>query len=146
MDSCRGHFNNVSCCIFHPRQEILLSASEDKTVRVWDMHKRTCLKVLRCVAHMSDEFQWAMASRRHENDRFWVVAAHPTENLFAAGHDSGMIVFKIERERPAYNVQGNMLYYVMVSVQFRGGTRTLLVFCRADRYDALIRQPQRILH
>lgn len=29
-----------------------------------------------------------------------------------SGHDSGMIVFKLERERPAYAVHGNMLYYV----------------------------------
>lgn len=28
------------------------------------------------------------------------------------GHDGGMIVFKLERERPAYAVHGNMLYYV----------------------------------
>ncbi|POI29730.1 hypothetical protein CIB84_006521, partial [Bambusicola thoracicus] len=27
-------------------------------------------------------------------------------------HDGGMIVFKLERERPAYAVHGNMLYYV----------------------------------
>lgn len=44
--------------------------------------------------------------------RFWVMAAHPTLNLFAAGHDSGMIVFKLERERPAYALHGNLLYYV----------------------------------
>lgn len=30
------------------------------------------------------------------------------------GHDSGMIVFKLERERPAYAVHGNTLYYVKV--------------------------------
>ena len=29
-----------------------------------------------------------------------------------SGHDGGMIVFKLERERPAYAVHGNMLYYV----------------------------------
>lgn len=28
------------------------------------------------------------------------------------GHDGGMIVFKLERERPAYAVHGNMLHYV----------------------------------
>lgn len=49
---------------------------------------------------------------RREHDRFWVMAAHPTLNLFAAGHDSGMIIFKLERERPAYAVYGNVLYYV----------------------------------
>lgn len=38
-----------------------------------------------------------------------------TDQWFAfcpPGHDSGMIVFKLERERPAYAVHGNMLYYV----------------------------------
>ncbi len=32
--------------------------------------------------------------------------------MYPSGHDSGMIVFKLERERPAYAVHGNMLYYV----------------------------------
>lgn len=43
---------------------------------------------------------------RRENDRFWILAAHPEQNLLAAGHDSGMIVFKLERERPAYDTAG----------------------------------------
>ena len=30
---------------------------------------------------------------------------------FFSGHDSGMIVFKLERERPAYAVHENVLYY-----------------------------------
>lgn len=45
---------------------------------------------------------------RRENDRFWILAAHPEQNLLAAGHDSGMIVFKLERERPAYDTHGRM--------------------------------------
>lgn len=49
---------------------------------------------------------------RRENDRFWVLTAHPELNLFAAGHDSGLIVFKLDRERPAFNLHGNMLFYV----------------------------------
>lgn len=49
---------------------------------------------------------------RREHDRFWVMAAHPSLNLFAAGHDSGMIVFKLERERPAYAVHNNVLFYI----------------------------------
>lgn len=32
--------------------------------------------------------------------------------LCSLGHDGGMIVFKLERERPAYAVHGNMLHYV----------------------------------
>jgi len=95
VDTCRGHYNNVSCVLFHPRQELILSNSEDKSVRVWDMTKRTCLNTF-----------------RREHDRFWVLGAHPTLNLFAGGHDSGMIVFKLERERPAFAVNQNLLYYV----------------------------------
>jgi coatomer subunit alpha len=50
---------------------------------------------------------------RRENDRFWILAAHTEQNLLAAGHDSGMIVFKLERERPAFEVNGDKkLYYV----------------------------------
>lgn len=47
---------------------------------------------------------------RRENDRFWILAAHPEQNLLAAGHDSGMIVFKLERERPAYDTHGKSHY------------------------------------
>lgn len=47
VDSCRGHYNNVSCCAFHPKQELILSASEDKSIRVWDMSKRTGVQSIR---------------------------------------------------------------------------------------------------
>jgi WD40 repeat protein len=95
VDTCRGHFNNVSACIFHPRHELILSDGEDKTIRVWDMTKRTAVQTF-----------------RREHDRFWVLTAHPTLNLFAAGHDNGLIVFKLERERPAFALAGNSLFYV----------------------------------
>ncbi|TFK26152.1 coatomer subunit alpha-2 [Coprinopsis marcescibilis] len=95
VDSCRGHFNNVSSALFHPKQELIVSCGEDKTVRVWDLGKRTAIQTF-----------------RREHDRFWVLAAHPNLNLFAAGHDSGLIVFKLERERPAFSVHQDTLYYV----------------------------------
>uniref|UniRef100_A0A8C2ZGZ8 COPI coat complex subunit alpha n=1 Tax=Cyclopterus lumpus TaxID=8103 RepID=A0A8C2ZGZ8_CYCLU len=88
LDTCRGHYNNVSCAVFHPRQELILSNSEDKSIRVWDMSKRTGVQTF-----------------RRDHDRFWVLGAHPNLNLFAAGRLD-------VRERPAYAVHGNMLYYV----------------------------------
>lgn len=113
MDTCRGHFQNANGCLFHPHQDLILSAGEDKTIRVWDLNKRT-----------------AVNSFKRENDRFWVIAAHPEINLFAAGHDkyatppqfyscmhsnickSGVMVFKLERERPASAVHQNQLFYI----------------------------------
>ena len=47
VDSCRGHYNNVTCCAFHPRQELIMSTSEDKSIRVWDMGKRTSVQTFR---------------------------------------------------------------------------------------------------
>lgn len=92
---CRGHFQNASGCLFHPHQDLILSAGEDKTIRVWDLNKRTSVQ-----------------SFKRESDRFWVIAAHPEINLFAAGHDNGVMVFKLERERPAMAVYQNTLFYI----------------------------------
>lgn len=95
VDTCRGHFQNASACLFHPHQDLILSVGEDKTIRVWDLNRRT-----------------AVQSFKRENDRFWTIAAHPEINLFAAGHDNGVMVFKLERERPASAVYQNNLFYI----------------------------------
>jgi len=80
--------------MFHAKQDIIVSNSEDKSIRVWDATKRTGIQTF-----------------RREHDRFWILATHPEMNLLAAGHDSGMIVFKLERERPAFAVSGDSLFY-----------------------------------
>ncbi|KAJ1937014.1 hypothetical protein EC988_008017, partial [Linderina pennispora] len=98
VDTCRGHYNNVNSALFHPKREFILSDSEDKTIRVWDTTRRTLL-----------------ATFRREQDRFWCLTAHPELNLFAAGHDNGLIVFKLERERPAAASHHNNLLYVRES-------------------------------
>lgn len=95
VDTLRGHVNNVSCVLFHPKQDLIVSDSEDKSLRVWDMSKRVGVQTF-----------------RREHDRFWILSAHPEINLLAAGHDSGMIVFKLERERPAHATHGSTLYYI----------------------------------
>jgi coatomer protein complex subunit alpha (xenin) len=95
VDTLRGHVNNVSSVLFHPKQDLIISDSEDKSLRVWDMSKRVGVQTF-----------------RREHDRFWILAAHPNINLLAAGHDSGMVVFKLERERPAFASHGTMLFYV----------------------------------
>ena len=78
VDTLRGHANNVSCCLFHPKQDLIVSDSEDRSIRVWDVSKRVGVQTF-----------------RREGDRFWILAAHRSQSLLAAGHDSGMIVFKV---------------------------------------------------
>ncbi|KAG0154142.1 hypothetical protein PDIDSM_1522 [Penicillium digitatum] len=95
VDTCRGHFQNASAALFHPHQDLILSVGEDKTIRAWDLNKRTSVQ-----------------SFKRDLDRFWVIAAHPEMNLFAAGHDTGVMVFKLERERPASAIHQNQLFYI----------------------------------
>jgi coatomer subunit alpha len=97
VDTLRGHANNVSCCLFHPKHDLVVSNSEDRSIRVWDVSKRVGVQTF-----------------RREGDRFWILATHKTQNLLAAGHDTGMIVFKLERERPAacFGTSPAHLYYV----------------------------------
>ncbi|RQM07621.1 hypothetical protein DH86_00002091, partial [Scytalidium sp. 3C] len=102
VDTCRGHFQNASAALFHPHQDLILSVGEDKTIRVWDLNKRTSVQ-----------------SFKRENDRFWVIAAHPEINLFAAGHDNGVMVFKLERERPASAIYQNNLFFITKDKQVR---------------------------
>ncbi|GEQ72313.1 hypothetical protein JCM33374_g6000 [Metschnikowia sp. JCM 33374] len=95
VDSCRGHTGNVLSATFHPSEDLIVSVSDDKTMRVWDMNRRTAVKQF-----------------RRDNDRFWMIAPHPNINLFAACHDSGVMVFKFERERPAHCMYQNKMYFV----------------------------------
>ena len=95
IDTMRGHTYNVSCALFHPKHELIISNSEDRCIRVWDIPKRQCV-----------------LNYRKETDRFWILATHPEQNIFAAGHDNGMVVFKLESERPLYDVVDSRIYYV----------------------------------
>ncbi|ETO16723.1 hypothetical protein RFI_20613 [Reticulomyxa filosa] len=93
----RGHLNNVSCVLFHPKENVIVSNSEDKTLRVWDISRN-----------------YAPLSFRRDSDRYWVLASHPRLNLLAAGHDSGMLIFKLSHERPAFDAamaNDVMLFY-----------------------------------
>ncbi|CCD22367.1 coatomer subunit alpha NDAI_0A02090 [Naumovozyma dairenensis CBS 421] len=95
VDTCRGHTNNVDCVIFHPHQNLIISVGEDKTLRIWDLDKRVPVKQF-----------------KREHDRFWLIAAHPNINLFGAAHDTGIMVFKLDRERPCSFIHQNQLIFI----------------------------------
>lgn len=94
FDSCVGHLQA------HGRPDL---PTRERQVR-----DGTCSHNAPC----SDQLLIYLALHLH---RFWILAAHPEQNLLAAGHDSGMIVFKLERERPAYYVEGEgRMFYIKV--------------------------------
>lgn len=46
-----GHDNWVRGLVFHPSGKFILSVSDDKTLRVWDLANKRCLKVLEAHSH-----------------------------------------------------------------------------------------------
>jgi len=90
VETMRGHSHNVSCAVFNPKMDIIISNSEDKMIKVWDMNRRSIIH-----------------THRRDNDRFWVLAAHPEQSLIGAGFDSGFMIFRHEKERvPAIKAKG----------------------------------------
>ena len=75
-----GHTENVTSAIILSEKKTAISCSEDGTVRSWDIMNYQ---------------QKDMLTR--EKNRFWTLAAHPRNNLVAAGHDNGFIILDISK-------------------------------------------------
>ncbi|KPA82570.1 putative coatomer alpha subunit [Leptomonas pyrrhocoris] len=133
-----GHDKGVNWVAFHPCGELLLSAADDRTVRLWTMSGSSCYVsrtftghssnvccavfykndyVVSCgedrtvrVVHMSSGA--AVQTFRREVERYWIMTCDPVHNLLATGHDAGLQVFKLTRERPACAIHNaTQLYY-----------------------------------
>ncbi|KAG9391699.1 Coatomer subunit, alpha (CopA) [Carpediemonas membranifera] len=90
-----GHSHNVTCARY-VNKAMIISTGEDGSVRFYDAKKKTVI----------DE--------RKMDSRVWVAACHPSRNLIAIGHDSGLTVMATNRERPAFCVStdGETVFYV----------------------------------
>jgi coatomer protein complex subunit alpha (xenin) len=89
-----GHVN-MSCVIFHAQQDIIVSNYEGKIICIWDISKHIVVQTF----HM-------------KHDHFWILATYLEMSVLATRHDSGIIMFKLKRERLAFVMQGGILYYI----------------------------------
>lgn len=80
VDCFREHSNNVSCVLFHKTQDFLITNSEDKSFKVWDLSKKK-----------------SIFTDKKENDRYWIISSHPTNNLFGFGSDNGIAIYLLEK-------------------------------------------------
>ncbi|MFF0578557.1 WD40 repeat domain-containing protein [Streptosporangium saharense] len=55
--SLDGHVAPVRGCAFSPDGTLLASTSDDRTIRIWDVHRAVCLAVLR-VAETTHSCVW----------------------------------------------------------------------------------------
>ncbi|KAL0223149.1 hypothetical protein P9112_002539 [Eukaryota sp. TZLM1-RC] len=95
MGCLRGHSNNISAVQFHPSNPaLLLSNSEDRSLRVWNWAERSCLLAYKF--EPSPQTQSSVTGTR-----FWSLSGSIRHGLIAAGHDKGFIVFRLRRSRVA---------------------------------------------
>ena len=75
-----GHEQDVKCVRFHPREDVLFSASYDDTVRVWE----------------EEDDDWAcVATLRGHTSTVWGLAVGPRDDgLVSCSDDASLIVWK----------------------------------------------------
>lgn len=56
-----GHDNWIRALIFHPSGKYLLSASDDKTIRIWDLAQGRCIKTIEAHGHFVTCMAWGRA-------------------------------------------------------------------------------------
>lgn len=90
VQTLESHAQNVSAVCFHPEVPILLTGSEDGSIRIW--HAGTYrLK----------------ASVNYGFERVWTISAMHGSNNVAIGYDEGTIMIKVGREEPAISMDVN---------------------------------------
>lgn len=85
-----GHLANVSFAIFHPELPLIVSGSEDGTVRFWN----------------SNTFKLEK-SVNYGLERVWCVSVLHRSNLVAVGCDSGYVAIKLGNEEPLFSMDNN---------------------------------------
>ncbi|XP_045784385.1 coatomer subunit beta' isoform X2 [Maniola jurtina] len=90
VQTLEGHTQNVSAVCFHPELPILLTGSEDGSVRIW--HAGT----YRLESSLNYGFE-----------RVWTISSMHGSNNVAIGYDEGTIMIKVGREEPAISMDVN---------------------------------------
>lgn len=90
VQTLEGHAQNVSAVCFHPELPIVLTGSEDGTVRIW--HAGTY--------RLESSLNYGL-------ERVWTIACLRGSNNVTIGYDEGSIMVKVGREEPAVSMDVN---------------------------------------
>ncbi|POV98116.1 hypothetical protein PSTT_14629 [Puccinia striiformis] len=95
IQTLEGHQSNVSYAIFHPSLPIIISGSEDGTVKIW--HSSTY--------RLENTLNYGL-------ERAWCVTYGKKGNDIGLGFDEGSVVVKLGREEPtiSMDVGGKMVF------------------------------------
>jgi len=90
VQTLEGHAQNISCVAFHPELPIILTGSEDGTVRIW--HANTY--------RLESTLNYGL-------ERVWSISCLKGSNNVALGYDEGSIMIKLGREEPAMSMDSS---------------------------------------
>jgi coatomer subunit beta' len=95
VQTMEGHTNNVSFAVFHPNLPIIISGSEDGTVKIWNSG----------TYRLENTLSYAL-------ERAWCVALSRKANEVAVGFDEGIVVIKLGRDEPTFSMDpsGKLIY------------------------------------
>ncbi|WVQ76552.1 hypothetical protein IAR50_006222 [Cryptococcus sp. DSM 104548] len=95
VQTLESHSANVSFAIFHPSLPIIISGSEDGTIKIW--HSSTY--------RLENTLSYGL-------ERAWCVAYRKSGNEVAVGFDEGAVVLKLGRDEPAVSMDtsGKVVY------------------------------------
>lgn len=126
---CEGHERGVNWCSFHPTQSYIVSAADDKKIKIWKYFENkawetdslyghsgnvSCvcfhpkLDILISNAEDKTTRVWDFNKRtqidqyKKEHDRFWICAVHPENMLIATGNDSGFTILSLFKDKIPY--------------------------------------------
>ncbi|EKM79756.1 hypothetical protein AGABI1DRAFT_127441 [Agaricus bisporus var. burnettii JB137-S8] len=95
VQTMEGHTNNVSFAVFHPNLPIIISGSEDGTVKIWNSG----------TYRIEHTLSYAL-------ERAWCLSLRKDTNEVALGFDEGVVVVKLGRDEPTYSMDpsGKLIY------------------------------------
>lgn len=104
IQTLESHTANVSFAIFHPSLPIIISGSEDGTVKIW--HSSTY--------RLESTLSYGL-------ERAWCVAYRKQGNEIAFGYDEGAVVVKVRKPRFHH-------LYFSLSLQLSGASGLMIRF------------------
>ncbi|XP_076325541.1 coatomer subunit beta' [Tachypleus tridentatus] len=90
VQTLEGHAQNISAVSFHPELPIIMTGSEDGTVRIW--HANTY--------RLESTLNYGL-------ERVWTISCLQGSNNVALGYDEGSIIIKLGREEPAMSMDSS---------------------------------------
>ncbi|KAJ6236485.1 coatomer subunit alpha [Anaeramoeba flamelloides] len=148
-----NHQNGVNYCIFHPSKPLLASASDDKTIIIWDLnediakmnsvlegHNYAVTSLVFCgvekdqLMSCGEDGQiklWSISQKKYiktiENiypNQFWCLSCHPNLPLYAVGHNEGYNIFKLKKTKVPSFITPNSIFYAQNQKVFVYNTKS----------------------